>query len=398
MHNNAESKITALVLSAALLFMGAAFMASPASAESLNNVQVFATTSSSQVSGFQFAAYNLTGSLVASTQTSYPAAAFELPAGGYLFTVSATGFDNHIGYACPLEGGTTKGSGTSLPATQPNKSSSTSTPAILPVWCYPPSSEYGYATASVSGPQTVDIVMQNVSKLPTTPVTVKVAYVNGTAAADASVYASVVGEWYFWWGPNSSIIMGAQTDSNGIAHLVLPAAPSVVTAWEWIPLFSGSNGNTIQRMVGGQEINVTVYWQPTYIGLSGSGLILPPQNNINITLHYQQPNYWVLPANVASEGAYSGGASTGTAASRPSGVPSLASTNSGTQGSSQYYLPSQIPAIQQAAAIAPASGSQSALLGTNALTVASVAFVAAAIAVALVAARHRLHRPPSPIG
>jgi hypothetical protein len=391
--NNTKSKARALVIVTALILTGIAFMVSPASADSLNNVQVFVTTSSSQAYSFQFAAYNLTGSLIASTQTSYPAAAFELPAGGYLFTVSATNFDNHIGYACPLtEGSVSQGSGaTSSPARTNN---STSAP-IIP-WCYPPSSEYGYATASISGSQTVDIRMQNVSTLPTTPVTVKVVYVNGTAAADASVYASIVGEWYFWWGPNSSIIMGAQTDSNGIAHLLLPVAPSVVTAWKWIPLLAGSNGSTTQTTVGGQKVNITVHWQPTYIGLSGSGLLLPPQNSISITLRYQQPDYWVLPANVVSEGAYAGRTSTGTVASQPSGVPSLASADSSSQSSSQYYLPSQIPAMQQAAAIAPVSGNQPGLLGMDTLTVASIAFIAAAMAVVLVAARHRLRRPPSP--
>lgn len=389
----------AFILSTAFLFMGAASTISPASASagSFNNVQVFATTASSQAYSFQFAAYNLTGSLIASTQTSYPAAAFELPAGGYLFTVSATSFDNHGGYACPLKGGAPQGSGTASPGatSTPVPANGSTSSSIIP-WCYPPSSEYGYATASVSGPQAIDIRMQNVSKLPTAPVTVKVAYVNGTAAADASVYASVVGEWYYWWGANSSIVMGAQTDNNGIAHLILPDAPAVVTAWKWVPLLVGSNGSTIQTTIGGQKVNVTVYWQPTYIGLSGSGLLLPPQNSIGITLRYQQPDYWVLPASVASQGAYAGGASAGTVANQPSGVPSLASAGSSAQGSSQYYLPSQIPSMQ-AAALAPTSGTQSGL-GVDALIVASIAFIAAAIAVTLVAARHRLHRPPSPVG
>jgi hypothetical protein len=379
----------------ALLFAGAALMVHPASADSFNNVQVFAATSSSRAYSFQFAAYNLTGSLIASTQTSYPAAAFELPTGGYLFTVSATTFSDHIGYACPLAaGGVSKGAGAVPPMERTN---SPSTAPILPIQCFPPSSEYGYATASISESQTINIVTKNISEFPTTAVTVKASYINGTAASDASVYASIIGEWYFWWGPNSSIKMGAQTDSSGIAHLVLPIAPAVITAWKWIPIFAGSNGSTIQTTVGGQEVNTTVYWEPTYIGLSGSGLLLPPQDNIDITLRYQQPDYWVLPANVASRAAYSGSALAGTVASQPSGVPSVASGGTGTQSSTNYYLPSQIPSFQQNTAKGTSVGSRSGF-GTNTLAAATIAFVAAILAVILVAARHRSHRPPSQVG
>jgi hypothetical protein len=377
-----------------LLLAGTPFVVRPASAESFENIQVFATTPSIQAFSFQFAAYNLTGTLIASTQTSYPAAAFELPAGGYLFTVSATSFSDHIGYACPLaKGGATQGSG-AVGAPTPGVNTNESTSSIVLPICYPPSSEYGYATATVSGPQTINIQMQNITTFPTTPVTAKVFYVNGTAAVDASVYASIVGEWYSWWGPNSSITMGGQTDASGTVHLVLPAAPAVITAWKWIPIATGSTGSTIQTTVGGQKLNVTIYWQPTYIGLSGSGLLLPPQNNISITLRYQQPDYWVLPTNVDSRSASSGGASSGTVASQPSGVPSLATTNSATQGSSQYYLPSQIPPAQQT--IESPAGTQS---GTSidTITVASAAFIVAALAAVLLATRHRPHRPPSPM-
>jgi len=384
----------------ALLFAGTAFLIQPVSAASFNNVQVFATTTSSQAYDFQFAAYNLTGSLVASTQTSYPAAAFELPTGGYLFTVSATYYDYGIGYACPVAQGTATSSsgkapstGTSPPMVRANGSGS-SPAQILPL-CYPPSSEYGYATATVSGPQQVNVQLQNVTTMPTTSVTVRVSYVNGTAASDASVYASIVGEWYYWWGPNSSVTMSGQTDSNGVAHLVLPEAPTVVTAWMWVPIISNTNG-TIQTTIGGQKTNITVYWQPTYVGLSGSGLLLPPQSSIDLTLRYQQPDNWVMPGGVLSQGAYAGAASAGTVASQPSGVPALASGSSGTQSSSQPYLPSQIPSIQQAAG-APTSG-QAGLLGAGTLTLASAAFAITALAVVFVAVRHRMKRPSTPVG
>ena len=393
--SNTKFKARALVLSLALFVSGTAFMIQPASAESFNNVQVFATTSTSQAYSFQFAAYNLSGSLIASYQSSYPAAAFELPPGGYLFTVSAVHYGYSTEYPCPIvEPQVTKGAPASEPAMPVNSSGSGTT--VIPI-CYPPSSEYGYSTATVTGAQTINIQMQNISIIPTTAVTVRVSYVNGTAAAGASVYASAVGEWYYWWGEGSSIIMGAQTDSSGVAHLVIPRAPAVVTAWKWVPILTGKNGSTVQVNVGGEKVNVTVYWEPTYVGLSGSGLLLPPQNNINLTLHYQQPDYWVMPMGADVRGVYAGGAATASEASQPSGTPALASTNSGTQGSSQSYLPSQIPAIQQVANPGSTNTAPAYSLGTDGLLAATAAFVAAALVVVLLA-RQRTKTSPAPTG
>ena len=378
------------ILSMALLLAGTALMVNPVSATSFNNVQIFVTTPTPQVYGFQFAAYNLTGSLITSTQTLYPEAAFELPPGEYLFTVSATNTSNHNGYACPLA----EGDASSILRT----TNSPGLSPITPIPCYPPSSEYGYATATISSPRTINIQMQNVSTTSTTAVTVKVSYANGTAAADTSVYASIVGELYYWWGSNSSVIMGAQTDGNGIAHLVLPVAPAVITAWKWFPIFTNSNGSTIQTAAGGQAENITTYWEPTYIGLSGSGILIPPENSISVTLPYQQPNYWVMPGGVISEGANSGPTSMGTVASQPGGVPSMVSTASGTQGSSQYYLPAQIPAIPQVAVAGSMGGNQSNFFNANSLIATSIIFVAIALVVVLLAAvRHHTNRPSAPV-
>jgi len=375
----------------ALLLAGTAFMV-PSSAASYNDVQVFVTTTSAKPYDFQFAAYNLTGSLVTSYQTSYPAAAFELPNGEYMFTVSATEYSSGAGYACPFEGGTAQGSGTALPAIQPNKSAIT--PIVIP-YCYPPSSEYGYAVASITGPQQISIQTKNITEFPTSTVTVKASYVNGTSISGASVSASVVGQWYYWWGPNSSVVMSSQTDSNGVAHLVLPTAPAVVTAWKWVPVYLGKNESTAETNIGGQEVNVTIYWQPTYVGLSGSGLLIPPQSDIDLTLRYQQPNYWIMPAGVASEGESIGGTPSATAASQPTGTPSLASTNSGSESSSQYYLPSQIPAIQQAAPTQ--TSNQSGFANTEGLAAASALFIAV-ILVVVVAARRNPRRSSTPAG
>jgi hypothetical protein len=390
--NEIKAKSRALLLSTALLLAGTAFLAQPATAASFNNVQVFANSAYTHSNGFQFAAYNLTGSLIASYQTPYPAAAFELPSGGYLFTVSSTSFNLLAKYPCPImAGGATQGSGSASPTIRSNGSA-----AVMPIACYPQSSEYGYVITNVSGSQTLNIEMKNVSALPTSDVTVKVSYVNGTAAADASVYASVVGEYYWWW-QNSAIRMGAQTDSSGVAHLVLPSAPAVVTAWKWVPILTGKGQNTIQTTVGGEKINVTVYWQPTYVGLSSSGLLLPPQNSISLTLHYQQPDYWVMPMGVDSKQAYVGGAPSATVASQPNGTPSLAATNSGAQGSSQSFLPSQIPAIHQTGGVSLPSN-QSGFFGVDLATAAFVLLAVVVLGAEIVSARHRISKPSTPIG
>jgi len=387
--NEIKAKSRALLLAMALLLAGSAYLAQSTAATSFNNVQVFASSASSHPNGFQFAAYNLTGSLIASYQSPYPAAAFELPSGGYLFTVSSTSFNPLMKYPCPImAGGTTQGSGSALPAIKSNGSAGST--IAMPA-CYPQSSEYGYAITNISGPQTVNIEMKNVSALPTTDVTVKVSYVNGTAAADASVYASVVGEYYWWW-QNSAIRMGSQTDSNGVAHLVLPSAPTVITAWKWVPVPIEKGQNTIQTTVGGEKINVTVYWQPTYVGLSGSGLLLPPQSAISITLHYQQPNYWVMPMGVASKDAYVGGAPSATIASQPNGTPSSVA-----QGSSQNYLPSQIPAFQASGVSSP-TGSQAGFFGVDAATTAFVLLAVVVLGAAIIVARHRISKPSTPTG
>jgi hypothetical protein len=376
-----------MLLSVAFLLAGIA-VAVPASAKTFNDVQVFASPASSQASAFQFAAYNLTGSLIVSYSTPYPAAAFELPTGGYLFTVSSIDFNPLLRYACPMVGaGVSEGSGSASPGVVSNGSST-----AMPIECYPQSSEYGYTVTNVSGPQTINIKMQNVSTLPTTQVSVRVSYVNGTAAADASVYASVIGEYYWWW-QDSSIRMGAQTDSNGIARLVVPEAPAVVTAWKWIPVFADKNGSTTQTPIGGQKVNITIYWQTTYIGLSGSGVLIPPQNSINLTLRYQQPTYWVMPAGVDARGTSSGPASAATVANQPSGTPSLASASTAAQGSSEYYLPQQIPAIQSVGAVEPSTSGQAGSLNTGTIATAAALFAIIALAVVLVATRRHSNRP-----
>ena len=95
---------------AAILLASMAFATLPvvfASNTSYNSIQVFVTTSSNLNYTYFFTAYNLTGALIGTTQTPYPAAGFELPAGTYLFTVSAIEQTSYGCYVCaqPLTSG-----------------------------------------------------------------------------------------------------------------------------------------------------------------------------------------------------------------------------------------------------------------------------------------------------
>ena len=314
-----------------------------ASNSSYNNVQIFVTTSSKLDYTYFFTAYNLTGQLVGTTQTPYPAAGFELPAGKYLFTVSAIEQTSYGCYLCaqPMINGQTSGSTSSPPASNPTFIKNGSMPVYRQ-----PAAEYGFKVEQVSGPDTLNIATQNTTRFPTIPVTVKVSFVNGTAAAGASVSASVVGQWYYWWGNDPAVVSSAQTNSDGVASLVLPNAPAVVDAWDWVPVNLPASQNTVKVNIGGETVNVTVYWEPSYVGLAASALIIPPTSSVSLTLHYQQQNYWVTPAGAKVQPG-SPGASSGAAVSNaPTSVPSGSAQASDQQGtSSQYFLPSAIPSL-----------------------------------------------------
>jgi hypothetical protein len=190
--------------------------------------------------------------------------------------------------------------------------------------------------------------------------------------------------------------MSAQTGANGVANLVLPVAPTVITAWDWIPVNLPKNETTVVVNVGGQNVNVTVYWQPTYVGLSASTLLIPPANSANLTLHYQQPNYWYLPPGIGYAQAPStqGGA---TVANQPSGVPSQVSqvsqakTASTQTGQSQYYQPSQIPAISAQGAPSGVSAQTAGSSGWALATAAIAVGAFAALGVTLVVLGRRQH-------
>lgn len=332
----------AVVLGTLALFFGVALSSGVAIGSGFNLVQVFAATSANLPYSYTFTAYNTTGSMVASYQTSLSAAAFELPSGQYLFTVSAVHWNYSPCYdICPLQATATPGSG---PTAAPS-SGSTSAPAIL---VRAPSSEYGFVLASVTSAQTLNINLVNVTKFPTSTITVKASYVNGTAAAGASVSASVVGQFYYWWGQGSNLNMSGQTNSDGVANLVVPRAPVVVTAWKWLPVTLPASNQSVTTNIGGEPISIIVHWLPTYVGLSASGVLVPPDDTISLTLKYQQPSYWVAPAGVEFAGAQ--GTSGAALSNQPTATPALAAqpsqSSSSQQSPQEYYLPSQIPQLQ----------------------------------------------------
>jgi len=381
-HQYRRATVRTAVIGLSVVLLSFGLLASSATASSFNNVQILVTTSSNLPYTYTFTAYNLTGTLLGSYQGPYPAGAFELPTGDYLFTVSALyqayGPCFECGYASagvPAQAGPAAG----LPALR----------------YFPQASEYGYLVAHVSSSESLSVSTKNVTQFPTTQVSIKVAYVNGTAASEASVSASVVGQWYYWWGQDAKVVMWAQTGSEGVANLVLPVAPTVVTAWKWVAVELPPSQTTVVKDVGGEKINVTVYWQPSYVGLSGSTLIIPPASSAAITLHYKQPNYWVLPMGVQYAGASLGGASGATIANQPTGVPSLASqTGTGQPGQSEYYQPIQIPPLQAEGGVSPPSGSEGLTAGALTLTaVAEAVVIFGTLAVGIFALGRRQRSP-----
>jgi hypothetical protein len=318
------SVVALLVAVAVSSVAGAGLVAQSASGAQLDNVQVFVQTANSANYEYYLTVYNATGSLVATTQSSIPGGGFELPAGSYLITASAYEYPYYYCYDCPVYAG--QGA-----ATMPSTSYAS------------PQYEYGWAFEQVSGPTTVTINTQNDSSIPTTSVTVKAEYFNGTAASGAYVSSFVVGQYYYY---NPGLTMYGQTDSQGMATLTVPQAPVEVDVYESVPVVLPQNETTVTTTIGGQKVNVTVYWSPMYVELTGSALIVPPATSATVTLQYlPQPYccYYPLSAAPAPYGVV--------------GPPSA--TGSGTGSSTGQGAPSSGPAAR----ISPLSVSGEQLVG-----------------------------------
>ena len=251
-----------------------------ASASTLNNVVISIQTSSIQADYFVVNAYNMSGYLESSVQTHYSAASFELPNDQYIFTVTANNESNSVYNPVPLL------------STSSGSASSSSLPS-LPIYVAP-AAEYGYLVQQISNSTSITINTQNVSQYPTNSLDVKVLYPNGTAAAGASVSASVIGSSYYW-GYEPNVVTWASTGADGIATLTTPTAPVQINAWLWIPSNETSFPTPAAVDAPGQIVNGAIIAYPIYVGLAGSALVLPPQTSPTINLQAQQPNYWVTP-------------------------------------------------------------------------------------------------------
>jgi hypothetical protein len=345
----------ATILAVTLLFSSAgAITQSRADSPSYNNVQVFLAPQS-QVGGtltYTLSVYNSSGFLVSNSQSEYPAFSLELPSSTYLFT-----------------------------ATVANSSTL--------YFDYYSTSEYGYQLIQVSSSTTLTIATKQIQDISTTQIKVHAQFVNGTAMSGAQIYGSVVGL-YYWWpfaSPYSSITLSNQTDSNGNAYITVPSLPIMVTAWDWVQVNLPTNETTVQRTIGGQVINVTVYWQPTYVGLTGSALVIPPSSSASITLYAnEQPNYWYSPLPVAYGSAVVSG-TYATVSNAPSSVPASVYGQEQTQtengkgiapiGSSPTPTgnavspPSTIPPINSGS-ISPSAGSSQMEYATFAASIAAI--------------------------
>jgi len=350
---------------------------------SLNNVQIIVQSDSSNLTSYSLTVYNSSGYAVASSDSSFPAFGVELPAGNYLFTVLATQ-SYPIAYAGGSSVVATASSGGAAPTPD------LKTPPILEK---SPAIEYGYRMQQITGAQVLNIKTSELSNISTTSLSVHVAYANGTAAAGVSVQSSIVGEWYWYGGGINELVMWNQTDSAGSATLMVPDLPIEVNAWTWIPVDLPKNLTTVQRNVGGEIVNVTVYWQPTYVGLAGSSLVMPPSTTASITLHVQQPNYWVVPYGVRSAGvpsssgaATAASSSTGVPASQQYSTPIPGNQFSGPTGQ-QIPAPSQIPPLSEITKTTQTIESSSPLV--QAVSIAVVLAVALSAVSLVIALRKR---------
>ena len=268
-----------------------------AAADSLsyNSLKVLVHTADNFAGTYVFSAYNSSGWLVAWSQSEYPTSSFELPSATYLITVNAFQQDYYPCYAYAVQATASSSVadaevGRDMPGVMP------------PCLSYVPKSEYGYSLQAISTSTTMSINTQPLSQT-SSKLSIHVEYPNGTAASDVSISAYVVGASYWWGGNENNFVMYAQTGMDGLANLVVPSVPVELTASKSIPVELPKNETTVQTIVAGEKVNVTVYWQPMYVNFGSSALIVPPQSSLTMTLHFQQPNYWPMPYEVQGKGA-----------------------------------------------------------------------------------------------
>jgi hypothetical protein len=248
----------------------AVLVSSSSASGELYSVNVTVQTTESLPYQYTLTAYNTSGYQVANFYGNYPEAAFGLPQGTYLITASAYYQQENVCYPCPLGAGVNS--------------------SAIPIILQQPSSEYGYAVVQVSSPSQLTIATKNDSSFPLVNMPVHVSFFNGTAAAGAYVSAYVVGMGY----SDENLTSYGQTGPDGNFTLVMPDAPVQVSAYLSVPIQLPENTTTVPVEVGGQKVNVTVYWQPNEVQLQGQALIVPPLDGADITLQVQQQPYPIV--------------------------------------------------------------------------------------------------------
>jgi len=341
-----------LILLLCLSIPAVALVTSAGASPALNRVDVTIQTTKALPYQYSLTAYNTSGYQVASFYGSYPEASFGLPSGTYLITASAYYQSIYTCKLCPLEGEVVNGSATSI---------------AMPYM--PPYYEYGYAVVKLTSPESITIATSNSTQTSTVSLPIHVQLLNGTAASGAQVSAYVVGGNY---ADTQSWVSYGQTGSDGNFTLVMPNAPIQVSAYLSYPISLPKNVSTVTVVIAGQKVNVTVYWEPNSVTLSGQALILPPEKGAVITLRVQQSYPYPVP--------YSSGSGTVS----PGGVTTVTTTMATTTAAPQQGASQQSNRIapfspSSAQVSSPAQQSTPAATGFSAIEDLIVALGAAAL-------------------
>jgi hypothetical protein len=164
----------------------------------------------------------------------------------------------------------------------------------------------------------------------------------------------------------------------------MPSAPLLVTADLNVPIVLPQTQSTVTVTVGGQKVNVTLYWQPSSVYLQGQTLILPPQTSGSIVLQYQPQQVYYPVAT---------GGPTNSISSATTVMETTSYTAASVSRNAAQKLPSFSPNAGQAAAQTRTTNSDRSFSGESLLLGVTVAMIAVVLAIILVAVRER--RSPS---
>ncbi|MDG6904269.1 MAG: hypothetical protein JRN20_00630 [Nitrososphaerota archaeon] len=359
--------VAVLVCLSFVIFGFSSLIPVSASSTSLNNIQIFVQTTNTNMTSYSLTAYNSSGYQIAFSTSTYLGFGLELPSGTYLITVTAT----HQGSYYPI----TYSSGSGVATSSTNSSNA---PISLPIRV--PVTEYGYTLQTINAPVTLNIRTAPLSNVPTNKIQVSVSYVNGTGAAGVWIYGSVVSG-YYYDGLNTKAVMENQTVTGGSTTLIVPNLPVLLNGYISLPVNVHKTITTTTTTIGGQPVNITMYWQPNYVELSGTALVIPPQTTNHMILRVQQSNYVIEP--YASNGVQSGAATTIT-----STVPTGVESNTGNS-----TAPTQIPPFE--AQLGGTSNTSTIATGPASVNLLVVGSIVLIIALATVAgfALFRVRKP-----